>query len=112
MPTTTELATRVLKRIGVLDPSENQTAQESADVIAVMNSVYRSLKERGHIEWVLTSIPTMYQEPFITYVGYYVAPHFGVQGVIDVMTRNEALREMNSLAQVKTDPRAKPVVDF
>jgi hypothetical protein len=42
-----------MRRIGALDPTENQTAAEDADVLLVMNSVYASLKERGHIEWVL-----------------------------------------------------------
>lgn len=114
MPTTTELNTRILKRIGVLDPSENQTAQEDADCLAVLNSIYDGMKEKGYIHWTLTSIPTMFQEPFITYVGYHVQPHFGVSASnpVDPQTASRALREIIALSTVKSDNRARPSVNY
>lgn len=114
MPTTTELNTRILKRIGVLDTAENQTAAEDDDCLNVLNSIYDGLKERGYIHWTLTSIPAMFQEPFITYVGFYVQPHFGVaaSNPVTEMDRRQALRDIVSLSAVKSDPRSRPSVNY
>lgn len=111
MPTTTELATSIMKRIGVLDPRENPSANDAADVIAVMNSVYETEKELGRFNWTLTSIPTRYREWFYTYVGFFVQPRFGVQTVTadDAMF---AMRKMSALNEQKQDPRSSPVTDY
>ena len=112
MPTTTELATRVLKRLGVLDPSENQTAQESADVVAVMNSVYDSMKERGHINWTLTEIPTRYQDAFINVVAARCANDFGVMDDRILLLAQAGEKEIYALNERRIDNRSSPAVDF
>lgn len=112
MPTTTELATRVLKRARVLDPNESPTAQEAADVIAVMQSFYDSMKERGHIQWTLTNIPAMYQDPFINVVAMKIAPDFGVLTTELVALGQAGMREIFALNERKIDGRTTPVVDF
>lgn len=112
MPTKTELAERVLKRIGMLDPSESPTAQEATDVIAVMDSVYESMKERGHILWTLTDIPTRYQDAFLNVVAFRIAPDFGLlkPELAELAARGE--REIYALNERKIDGRNAPVVDF
>lgn len=112
MPTKAQLAERVLKRIGMLDPSESPTAQESQDVIAIMDSVYESMKERGHILWTLTEIPTRYQDAFINVVAFRVAPDFGLlkPELEALAARGE--REIYALNERRIDGRNAPVVDY
>ena len=112
MPTTTELATRALKRAGVLDPAESPTAQEATDVIAVMQSVYDSMKERGHIQWTLTDIPARYQDPFINIVAMRIAADFGVLSDTLVALGRSGEREIYALNERRIDGRGTPVVDF
>lgn len=112
MPTKTELAERVLKRIGMLDPSESPTAQEAQDVIAVMDSVYESMKERGHVLWTLTEIPTRYQDSFINVVAGRAAPGFGLLTPELAAFAAGGLREIYALNERKIDGRNAPVVDF
>lgn len=114
MPTKTALATRILKRIGVLDPSESPTGQEDTDVQAIMDSIYETEKELGRFEWTLTAIPTRYQEPFITYVGWFVQPHFGVAATNPVSPDDFRLanRMLSALNEKKTDNRANTPRDY
>jgi hypothetical protein len=112
MPTTTELARRVMKRMGILDPAENPTSQESDDVVAIMNSVYSSMKERKHINWTLTSIPTRYQDAFISVVAYKAAPDFGVLTQELAIKGREGEKEIYALNEKPMDPRHSPVVDY
>lgn len=112
MPTTTELARRVMKRMGILDPTENPTAQESSDVVAIMNSVYASMKELGHINWTLTSIPTRYQDAFVSVVAYKAAPDFGVLTDELILKGREGQREIFALNERRMDARHTPVVDY
>lgn len=113
MPTKTELAQRVMRRIGALDPSENQTAAEDADVQLVMDSVYSSLKERGQIEWVLTDIPVRFQDAFINVVADRVAPDFGMSTQETQLRGQIGLKELFALAAIAPDTRATdPVVDY
>lgn len=102
----------MLKKIQVLDPSENPTAQENDDVVDVMNSVYDELKELGHINWTLTSIPTRYQEPFIELVGWHVSPQFGVPRVDYPRGQRPGERSIYALNERKLDSRHTPVVDY
>lgn len=112
MPTTTELSVRVAKRLGIIDPSESLTAAEADDITAVMNSVYDSMKERGHINWTLTSIPTMYQDAFINVVAYRVASDFGALTQDVVMRGQQGEREIYALNARSDDPRQTPPVDY
>lgn len=112
MPTTTELAKRVAKRMGILDPSESLPAQDSTDIVAIMNSVYASMKERGHINWTLTSIPTRYQDAFINVVAYRSASDFGVLTDELILRGREGEREIYALNERRMDPRHTPVVDY
>ena len=114
MPTKTQLSTRILKRIGVLDPSENPTAQEDTDVQAIMDSIYETEKELGRFEWTLTSIPTRHQEWFIIYVGWFVQPHFGVAASNPVTPDAflQAQRKLSALSMNVDDDRSNPVVDY
>ena len=112
MPTTAELAKRVLKRIGALDAGENQTAAESQDVTEIMQSVYSELLERGIIDWTLTDMPTRYEDPFICVVAARVAPDFGLDSP-DVQTRGvDGMRRLYQLTTRRIDPRESPAVDY
>lgn len=100
-----------MKRIGALDPNESPTFQEHSDVLEVMNSVYETEKELGRFNWTLTSIPTRYQEWFVTYVGWFVQPHFGMSRVTpdDFMM---ARRKLSALNERKVDSRSSRDVDY
>ena len=112
MPTTTELATRILKRCGVLDPSENPTAQESGDVVTIMQSVYESMKERGYVAWTLTEIPTRYQDSFINVCAARVAIDFGVLRPDIAALAAAGEREIYALNERRDDPRRTKPVDY
>lgn len=112
MPTTTDLATRVLKRLGVVDPDENPTATEAADVVEIMQAVYEELKELGHIDWTLTDIPTRYQQAFVDVIGGEVAANFGVDGDVVQFRAERGRKRIYALNERKVDPRSSPVVDF
>ena len=111
MPTTTELASKILKKIGVLDPDESPTAQEGQDTIDIMQSVYDGLKELGNINWPLTSIPSMFEDPFIVFVGWHVQVNFGIETISGARAQ-KAQRDIDALSSNKEDPRLNPVVDF
>lgn len=112
MPTTTELAQRAMRRIGALDPTENQTAAEDADVLLVMNSVYASLKDRGQIEWVLTDIPVRFQDAFINVVADRIAPDFGLSTQETQLRGQLGLKELFALTAVAPDTRTTDPVDY
>ena len=102
----------MLKKLNILDPSENPTAQENDDVVEVMNSVYDEFKELGHINWTLTSIPTRYQEPFIELVAWHVSPQFGIPRAEAPRGYRPGERSIFALNQRRMDTRTNPVTDF
>jgi len=112
MPTKTELATRVLRRMGALDADESPQQQDAQAVEAVMDSVYSSLKERRLIEWTLTEIPTRFQDAFINVVADRSAPDFGLSTPETQGRAQMGLREIYALTQKKDDPRKNPPRDF
>jgi hypothetical protein len=112
MPTTAELAERIAKRARILDPNESLPAQESDDVVAVMNSMYDSLKERGHIRWTLTEIPTRYIDPFCSFVALRVAHDFGTLTPEIVALAQAGEREIYALNETRKDKRTSQVVDY
>jgi hypothetical protein len=101
-----------MKRAKALDPTENPTAAEAADVVAIMESVYSSMKERGRIFWTLTEIPTAYQDPFISIVAKRIAPDFGLLTPELLTLAAEAEREIDALNERRVDVRSSPVVDY
>ena len=112
MPTRTELASRVMVRMGVLDAGENPTPKEANDVIDVMNSVYLSLKERGRIHWSLDAIPTQFIDPFINVVADRASPDFGINDATLNQRAQLGLKEIFALSARDYDGRADEVVDF
>ena len=112
MPTTTDLAVRIMKRAGILDPAENPTAAEAADVVAIMESKYDAMKELGHIFWTLTEIPTMYQDAFISMVAGTVAAEFRTLTPEIAAMAQTGERTIYALNERKQDPRESPVVDY
>jgi len=112
MPTTTDLAVRVMKRAGILDPHENPTANESEDVVAMMEGKYAEMKELGLVDWTLTDIPTRSQEAFISVIAGHVAVEFGrlTPELADLAARGE--RTLYKLIERKEDGRNSPVVDY
>ena len=112
MPTAAQLAERIAKRAKILDPNESLTSQENDDVVAILNSVYESMKERGHIRWTLTEIPTRYQDAFISVVARRVASDFGTldQGIMEMAMSGE--REIYALNEMRSDKRETDVTDF
>lgn len=112
MPTTTQLAKKVLVRAKVLDPSENQTAADNAHVVEVMQSVYDSMKERGRIHWTLADIPSMYQDAFVTIVAFRIANDFGVMTAELAQMAQMAALEIDALNERSVDGRETPAVDF
>lgn len=112
MPTTTELATRIMKRARILDESESPTASEAEDVIAIMQGKYEEMKELGHVHWTLTEIPTRYQEAFISVVAVPVSAEFGVLTAEMAALGDAGMRTIYALNERREDTRNTPVVDF
>jgi hypothetical protein len=112
MPTTTDLAVRVMKRAGVLDPTENPTAAEAADVVAIMESKYEEMKELGRAPWVLTEIPTRYQDAFISIVALLVAAEFKTLTPEIGALAQAGERTIDALNERLVDSRETPAVDF
>ena len=112
MTTTTDLAVRIMKRAGILDPSESPTAQESEDVVAILESKYDELKERGVIDWTLTDIPTRSMDAFVSVVAGSVAFEFRTltPEVADMAAKGE--RTLYALIERKEDTRNSPAVDY
>jgi hypothetical protein len=81
-------------------------------VVAIMQSTYASLKERGLLRWTLIEIPTHYEEPFITIVAYKAANDFGGLTTELVELHGTAMRELFALNERKADPRTSRVVDY
>jgi hypothetical protein len=112
MTTTAELAERIAKRARILDPNESLTAQESDDVVAIMNSMYDSWKERGHIRWTLTEIPTRYIDPFCSMVALRVAHEFGTLTPEVAAMAQAGEREIYALNETRKDKRTTHDVDY
>jgi len=111
MPTKTEIATRIMRRIAALDTAENPTAQEANDVIAVMDGAFETEKELGRFPFLITDMPTRYQEWFVVYAGWFVQPHFGLQTI----SPDEFIfadKKLKALDASVPDTRRTPVVDY
>ena len=111
MPTKTDLATRIMRRIGALDTSENPTAQEANDVIEVMDSLFETEQELGRLAFAITSMPTRYQEWWVVYVGFHVQSHFGLQTISgdEFVFADKKLKALDARVP---DGRESRVVDY
>lgn len=107
-----ELASRVLLKLGAIDPGENPTPQETADVVEIMESVFATMQELGHIEFSLDNIPARYRNPFIVFIAWHVAPDFGLEGEISEVQARKAEKDLIALRSRRIDSRLEPVRDF
>ena len=111
MPTKTEIAAKVLKKINALDVDESPTAKDAEITEAIVQSVYDKLKELGKIHWPLTDLPSHSEDAFIVYAGWHVQPDYGLN-TIDIGRAASAERDLAALSANRYDTRNEPLVDF
>lgn len=112
MPTPTDLAVRVMKRLGLLDPDENPEAKEAQDIVKTMRSAHASMLDMGLIDWPLDAIPMRCEDAWVNYMAARVSPDFGAS-TPEVLARGDmAETELVALSQQPDDPRDIPVTDY
>jgi len=74
-----------------------------------MDSLFETEKELGRFPFVITDMPTRYQEWFVVYVGYHVQPHFGLQTVTgdEYVLADKKLKALDS--RVPDNRQSSPV---
>lgn len=113
MPLTlTQLATRVMRRARILDSGENQTAAESADVEAIIQSRYEAMKEVGRAPFPLTDIPTRYEDAFVSVMAVAVAAEFNTLNDSVVALGAQGDRIISQLNERKIDSRETRATDY
>jgi len=75
-----ELATQVLKELGVVGSGQTASAEDTARVTAVYPSIYEALANRGLASWESDEIEEEAQLPLAKYVAGKVASSFGFTG--------------------------------
>jgi len=78
--TKAQLATRVLRRIGVLGQNQTASAADSALVEAIIDDLHASLRRDGLAPFYLTAIPDGAQVPLEMMVAGRAITPFGVTG--------------------------------
>lgn len=75
-----ELATRVLKDLGLVASDETPSSEDLNDTIEIINSETASMSVRGIAIWggLTDSIPQEYLSPLSRRLGLSVAPSFGM----------------------------------
>lgn len=112
MATKAEYARRVMQRLGVLDPDENPTQQEQADIVSIMDSVHEYLKEKAVLVDAIPDMPARYEEPFVDLIAWHVSPNFGIQRRQAPAGFRPGERELYSLSTARYDPQSNPYTDF
>ncbi|WP_417216596.1 hypothetical protein [Alcanivorax sp.] len=123
MATLTDIAARVMKRLGLLDPDENPQAGEAKDVITIMESAHASLLDRGLIDWPFrgagtgaindpSAIPMRCQQAWINYAAWQCSADFGATSQEVASRGQEGYRELIALSQQPHDSRDIPVTDY
>lgn len=108
----TDVATRVMKRLGLLDPDENPSAREAQDIIATMRSSHASMLDRGLIDWPLESIPQRCEQAWINYAAWQCSSDFGATSQEVAVRGKEGYRELIALSAQPFDDRDIPVTDY
>lgn len=123
MATLTDLATRVMKRLGLLDPDENPQAGDAKDIVTIMRSAHASMLDRGLIDWPLVSagtgslldtsaVPVRCEQAWINYVAWQCSGDFGATTQEVASRGQEGYRELIALSQQPIDNRDIPVTDY
>lgn len=123
MPTLTDIAGRVMKRLGLLDPDENPEHKEAKDIIAIMESSHASLLDRGLIDWPFrgvgtgaisdpSAIPQRCEQAWINYAAWQCSADFGATSQEVASRGQEGYRELIALSQQPFDDRDIPVTDY
>lgn len=76
--TKADIATRVLRRIGVLALGQTASSEDSTLVEERVDSAHDELRKAGLAPFALATVPTWAQPGLIDYVAADVAPEFGV----------------------------------
>lgn len=112
MPTLNELSRRIMKRLSLLQASEQPTSQDAADINAVQTSEHAAMLEEGLIKWPLDAIPVHSEEAWINYIAAHVSPDFGADEPIVLARGDYARKRLISLSAEPEDPRDTPVTDY
>lgn len=123
MPTLTDIAGRVMKRLGLLDPDENPEHKEAKDIIAIMESAHASLLDRGLIDWPFRGegtgsisdpslVPARCEDAWINYAAWKCSADFGATSQEVASRGQEGYRELIALSQQPFDDRDIPVTDY
>lgn len=123
MATLTDIAARVMKRLGLLDPDENPENKEARDIIAIMESAHASLLDRGLIDWPFRGVgtgsigdpslvPPRCEDAWINYAAWKCSADFGATSQEVASRGQEGYRELIALSQQPFDDRDIPVTDF
>lgn len=112
--TGTQLATRVLQHIGVIDSNETPTAADNTLVLAALDAVLSGLSVDQMNDGITSaSIPDWAQPMIRDLVAYEVAMSFGVP--VDPMLRPRALTRLRhqfaqDIADINAPVRRSPIV--
>lgn len=103
--TRAQMIDHVLQRISVLAAGQSATADDSALVGPILDSLHDTLRARGLAPFATSAFPMWAQEAFTKILSSEIAPYFGVQpSVSDVRDGESELRR-----QLKTHNRGNPV---
>lgn len=76
----TELATQVLKELGIVSVGQTASAEDIKKITDVWTSIYKQLRRAGLAPWTQTAIDEEFQLPVAKYVAGQVASAFGFSG--------------------------------
>jgi hypothetical protein len=79
MPTLTpnELATRVLHKLKVLDPSQAASASKLAKALEKLSAAHYALRSQGLVRWTLQDVPEEVQEAYVMLAASLAADDYG-----------------------------------
>lgn len=96
----TELATAVLKRLGVLAAGQTAEAEDAKIVTDAWNSVYPQLRHHGIAIWASGAIEEEFQEPLEKYMAAKVYSSFGFSGAREQTILREGLEGWRVLQEM------------
>lgn len=76
MATVTQLATRVLGKLKILDPTESPNAADLAKAEEKIKAAHALVKGEGLLRWTLADIPDYAEEPYVLIAAWFAADDF------------------------------------
>ena len=76
MATVTQLGTRVLGKLKILDPTETPNAADQAKAEEKIRAAHALIKGEGLLQWTLSDIPDFAEEPYVLIASALAADDF------------------------------------